>query len=347
VCGYRFVAIPLLTLCCWISAGSADAQPAAPLNDNYLLSTVIPQAATTSFQQLTYSDTQDTTSATTQADLFDPDQAGANPGGGGAEPISCGGVTYGNTVWYDMHPEIPVGVELTASGFLSVIAVYEWSTRTGKLVRSLGCHVSTTAGQPNDFILPYEVQKNHAYTVQIGGVATAAGVASGNLGFTATFFPDHDGDTIYDPLDSCPTLAGVSQYGGCPPTLGPQLSYSVTGSGASAVSITRLEVTSVPGRARVVAVCSCGMHQTATSAAHANAVALSSFLGARIPVGSTIEIWTTKAATGRGIYKFGAIGAYRKYTLSSTGFGTPIKRCLMPGSMTPRRQCPPGGRAHH
>jgi hypothetical protein len=103
-------------------------------------------------------------------------------------------------------------------------------------------------------------------------------------------------------------------------------------------------VNSIPGSASVEARCSCGVKQTLKSGAHANSVALTSFVGARIPLGSTIEIWATKRATGRGLYKFGAIGAYRKYTVSSTGLGTPLKRCLMPGSMTPQRLCPPGGR---
>lgn len=347
--GYKYVVLPLVALCCWICAGSADAQPAPPLNDNYLASTIIPQAATTGFQLATYSDTQDTTSATTQTDLFNPDRSGLPFGGGGPEPLTCNSVTYGNTVWYDLHPKVAVGVDLKASGFLNVIALYEWSKRTSKIIRRVGCQVSTSATQTNDFIVrvPRELTKNHVYTVQVGGVQTATGIAAGSLAFSATFFPDHDGDTIYDPLDSCPTLAGVPSSGGCPPTISPVLSSSYLGPVASAISITRFEVTLVPGRARVEARCSCGLHQTVTSAAHANSVALTSFVGARLPLGSTVEIWTTKAPTGQGLYKFGAFGAYRKYTVSSTGFGAPVKRCLMPGSTTPRLQCPPGGRQHH
>jgi hypothetical protein len=343
------VAVPLVTLCWWIAAAPAEAQ-APPPNDNYLSSTIIPQAMTTSFQQVMYTDTQDTTSATTQPDLFNPERSGLPFGGGGPEPVTCHGVTYGNTIWYDMHPKIPVSVELNASGFLNVIAVYEWSLQTSKITREIGCQVSASATQTNDFIFPVELQKGHVYTVQIGGVQTPAGVAAGPLTFSATFFPDHDGDGVLDPLDACPTLAGpllpngAPQFGGCPPTLRPTVSYSYLGPTASALSITKFELTSIPGRARLQARCSCGVQQTIEDGAHANSVTLTSFVGARIPLGSTIEIWATKRATGRGIYKYGAIGAYRKYTVSSSGLGTPIKRCLMPGSMTPRLQCPPGGR---
>lgn len=340
---YRYVVLALVVLCCVICAGSADAQPAPPPNDNYLESTIIPQAATTSFQQVTFSDTQDTTSAMTQqTDLFSPDHVG-----GGPEPLTCDGVTYGNTIWYDLHPKIALGVDLKASGFLNVIAIYEWNKTTKKIIGRLGCQVSTSATQTNDFIVPPELKKNHAYTVQIGGVQTAAGIASGTLAFSGTFFPDHDGDTIYDPLDSCPTLAGVPLAGGCPPTINSGLSYSYLGPVASVLSITKFEVTSVPGRARIEARCSCGIHQTVASGAHANSVKLTSFVGARVPLGSTVEIWATKPATGQGLYRFGAFGAYRKYTVSSTGLGAPIKRCLMPGSKRPRLQCPPGGPAHH
>jgi hypothetical protein len=321
----------------------------APPNDNYLSSTIIPQAANTTFHPVTYTDTEDTTNATVQADLFNPDQSGLPFAGGGPEPLTCNGTSYGRTIWYDTHPKIPEGVQLQATGFPNVIAVYQWSKTTSMIIRRLGCQVQNSTA-PNTFVLPSELQKNDAYTVQIGGIDTTPGdsstAAGGTLNVNATFVPDHDGDGIYDPQDACPTLAGVPQFGGCPPTLSPVLSYSYRTSSAAGLLISKFEADSIPAGAKVQVSCSCAIKQTQTAGPHASSVTLTAFIGATLPLGATVDIWTTKSATHHGLYKYGAIGAYRQFAVSSSGLGTQIRRCLMPGSTTPRAQCPPGGRKH-
>jgi hypothetical protein len=333
--------------------------PPPPPNDNYLLSTRIPQSETTGMAPVTYIDTETTTSATVQApcdsqsvcpttDLFSPEQNGLDLGGGGPEPLNCGGFTYGATIWYDMLPKIPEGVQLQASGFPNEIVVYEWSMTDSKITRTVGCQVSTTT-LPNTYVLPAELSKGHAYTVQIGGLDATPGnpatAATGQLTFSATFVPDHDADGVYDLEDACPFLPGVPQFGGCPPTISAQLQYHYSSSTASGLLISKVfDVTSIPGGARVTARCSCGVFEVRRAGAHATSAALPAFIGATLPFGSTVTIWVTKRATGHGIYKYGAIGSYRRFTVSPSGLGVPVKRCLMPGSMTPRRQCPPGGR---
>jgi hypothetical protein len=320
-----------------------------PPNDNYLSSTIIPQAANPTFHQVLYTDTQDTTAATVQADMFNPDQSGVPFAGGGPEPLTCKGTSYGRTIWYDMHPATPEGLLLQASGFPNVIAVYQWSKTTTKIIRQVGCQVQSSTA-PNTFVLPFELQKGKLYTVQIGGIDTVPGdtstAAGGTLNLSATFFPDHDGDGVYDPQDHCPTLAGVAQFGGCPPTLGPVLAYSYRSSSSAGLLMTRFDVSSIPGGAKVQARCSCGIKQTQTAGKHATSVTLTAFVGATLPLGATVDISTTNNATGHGTYKYGAIGAYRQFSVSASGLGTLLKRCLMPGSMTPRTQCPPGGRRH-
>jgi hypothetical protein len=317
--------------------------PPPPPNDNYLESTIIPQSETTGFTQATYTATEDTTSATTQPDLFNPDQSGVPFGGGGPEPLTCDGDTFGTTVWYDMHPKIPEGVELQASGYPEAIVVYQWSTTTAKITRMLGCQVRNSTA-PNQFVLAQELQKGKAYTVQVGGLQGLSGPASGTLRFSATFVPDHDGDTIYDPLDACPLLAGVRAFGGCPPSLTPILNYNYRAPTGSGLPITAFSISSIPGGTRIKAKCSCGVSQVQTAGQHATTAQLSHFTGATLPFGATVQIWASKGHSGNRNYKYGAIGAYRKYTVSKSGLGTPLKRCLMPGSMTPRLQCPPGGR---
>lgn len=324
---------------------AAAASP--PPNDNYLLSTIIPQSRATGMAPVAYTDTENTTSATVQSDLFNPEQNGLNLGGGGPEPLTCGGLSYGTTIWYDMLPKIPEGVQIQASGFPNEMVVYEWSKTDSKITRVVGCQASTTT-LPNTYVLPVELRKGHAYTVQIGGLDATPGdpatAASGQLDFSATFVPDHDGDRVYDLQDKCPLLAGVPQFGGCPPTISAGLQYHYSSSTASGLLISKLfGVTSVPGGARVTARCSCGISEVTRAGAHATSVGLPAFIGARLPLGATVTIWATKRAAGHGLYKYGAIGSYRQFTVSPNGLGVPVKRCLMPGSTTPRRKCPPGG----
>ena len=71
--------------------------------------------------------TTDTTEATTQADLFNPSRDGAPLGGAGPENTTCKGAPFGKTVWYDLAPPADGDAVIRATGFATVVAVYEWS----------------------------------------------------------------------------------------------------------------------------------------------------------------------------------------------------------------------------
>src|SRR6185295_18852397 len=91
-------------------APAASAAP--PDNDNYLASKTID--LTRPFPP----ETVDTTEATTQADLFDPNRDGLPFGGSGPEPVNCPvAPSFGKTVWYDFAPPTPGAVRIAASGF--------------------------------------------------------------------------------------------------------------------------------------------------------------------------------------------------------------------------------------
>jgi hypothetical protein len=324
---------------------SAAYGQAPPLNDNYLSSLIIPQAATTGSSDLTFTDNRDTTDATTQSDLFNPDQNGMPFGGAGPEPVTCDGATYGKTIWYDLHPRIPEEVEFEASGFPTVISVYQWSPTTSLITRRLSCQLSN--GSLNDYAFPFELQAHMLYTVQIGGLQQPAGFAGGPLEFTATIFPDHDGDGRVDEIDACPNLAGVPQLAGCPPRLRPSIGLSWTGSGAS-VSVAQFNVSQIPGGTRVEARCGpCGLDQVATTGPHSSSVAFPAFVGRTLQPGTKLQLWVTKRPSGTGLYRYGAIGAYVSYVVKSGSIGGRVNRCLMPGSRTPRVTCPPGGVRKH
>jgi len=71
---------------------------------------------------------------------------------------------------------------------------------------------------------------------------------------------------------------------------------------------------------------------------------MTSLINQVLPFGSTVEVWVTKGPSGHGIYRYGAIGDYRKYKVQTAGLNLLQRRCLMPGSLTPQTQCPAGGR---
>lgn len=244
------IVIAGLALGCLAVPALSDAAAPAATNDNYLSSWIIPDAGLIPrfrpVTEVTRTVTEDTAGTTTQGDLFNPDKAGHPLGGGGAEPTTCAGVRFGSTVWFDLHPNEPVGVQLVASGYPSAVAVYQYNARTAQLDRkSVFCRVANSV--TNTFTLPEELSKGQSYTVQVGGLRNGAAFFSGSLNLTINLFPDHDGDQVSDGIDKCPFLAGT--LGGCPPALHPaaHFNYATTG---SSLRLTGLLVDQIPGGAR-------------------------------------------------------------------------------------------------
>jgi len=293
----------------------AAAAAAPPVNDDYLNSIPV-NSPGTKLTRSVVNDARDTTEATTQADLFSPTATG-----GGPENLVCDNVRYGKTVWYDFHPDQAGAVEIITNGFPVAVDVYEYQAQPPLITRNLVCATGTDA---QDVIVP-EVSKGHHYTIQIGGLDNGAGPASGMLGFQFQFFADTDRDGIFDPLDKCPTEAGVRAAGGCPPELkaNPTLTASPTSDG---ITVRSLSVRA-PHKARVRVRCrhGCSYNKAQT----AGVVRFSGLRGRTLPAGSVLEIFVTKPH---------AIGVYTRYDIKAGNFKR-TDRCLKPGSMTPRRKC--------
>src|SRR3954463_11772943 len=121
----RLTRLSLLAPACaaWLLVTAASASAAPPVNDNYLSSL---QMTRGNGVARTFSDVADTTEATTQADLFNPNRDGLPFGGAPAEETRCGATEYGKTVWYDFAPETFGAVHILASGFDAVVRVYEY-----------------------------------------------------------------------------------------------------------------------------------------------------------------------------------------------------------------------------
>jgi hypothetical protein len=325
----------------WMLPSAALADP--PTNDAYLESAVVVPSETTGELPRTLSTFVDTTDATTQTDLFNPDPGGATTSGGGAEITSCFGVSYGKTVWYDLRPTIPGQVEITTAGsFRTAIGLYQYSSQTFLLTQEIDCQTSGTF--TNDLPEQAELLAHHRYAIQIGGVQTPAGVGGGQLDVKVTFFPDHDGDTTLDLSDHCPTLKGVAAFAGCPPTIVPEGHYTFTSAGPSGTTLSSFFVNNIPGGTRVQVRCKCGINMTQTAGAKASSVTFKHMAGKHIPNGDKLEVWASKKATGTKNYRYGAIGGYLSYT-DKNGKLIPSKlMCLMPGSLKPQAQCPAGGK---
>jgi hypothetical protein len=333
--------VVVVALVASLAAPPVSGAATPPANDNYLGSTIVPQASTTG-KAATYRDTEDTTAASTQPDLFNPTATGMAFSGGGPEPLSCGGVSYGNTIWYDLHPKVPLGVELNAAGFGTAIALYEFDSGTGKITRRVGCQVSRSL--QNDYPVPVNLRKGHSYTVQVGGVATSAGIAAGTLDFKVSLFADRDNDGTFDLLDKCPTLPGVERYGGCPPAIHPLPRYS-DNTTAGSVQLTLLRLDQIPGGAVVTARCDrCGPSERVAVGRHGNSATMKAFDGRTLGNGDRLQIFVTKRRSGTGLYRYGAIGSYISYSVTGGSLANRVLRCLMPGSLRPQRSCPAGGR---
>jgi hypothetical protein len=301
---------------------------ATPPNDNYLASTQMTRADGTVARE--FHDVVDTSAATVQPDLFEPDREGMKLGGGPVENTRCGQSTFGATVWYDFAPEVSGGVEIVAGGYDTVVSVYEYDVKTAKITRTVTC--ANKPGTGEDVLLP-KVEGGKHYTVQVGN----AGATPGALDFKFNFYGDRDEDDVLDLSDRCPTVRGVSEAAGCPPELRTAtLAPYVTASGGARMQ--RLSVLRVPVGARVEARCRrCGLRQVRV--AKGPVVTLSKFAGPVLPNGAVLEILVTRARTSSGRYRYGAIGNYYRYTIRGERLSARVDRCLKPGSTTPRKRC--------
>ena len=291
------------------ASAPALASAAPPVNDNYLSSLPV--------DQVEFTATTDTTEATTQPDLFNPNRDGQPLGGGAAEPLNCKGTPFGKTVWYDLAPQVSGGLQLRATGFQTVVAVYEWNPQDSKISRLVDC--SANAGV-YDLLLNVKGKKN--YTIQVGGIAGAGGVMT----LKSDFFPDSDADGVLDALDKCKAVPGVERYGGCPPQLDTNARLSVDYT-ARGVTIKRAWVEHVPKGAKIVARCG-GCGSQTVKATKAGTVDLKKLVGRSVAAGKTVEVSVTMSARGTGIYKFGATGRYRKWPIKAGALGATFDRCL-------------------
>jgi hypothetical protein len=272
----------------------------------------------------------DTTAATEQADLFNP------PGSGGpAETLTCDGVPFGKTVWYDVYPNRNGNLRVLSvgTGFDPVIAIYRF--RPGENVApdlSEATCVNARTGPTEELIVP--VVAGRAYTMQVGGVNGGGGPLQGTFGFFRTTADRLRADATLR-ATATPNGIRVAQLRVTAPR-GARITVTCTRGGCRRQAQT--------GRAAGTLADPIGPVSPATSSAarkgsaaaaqapRAEAARTRSFrnvAGRRLSAGSAIEIRVTRR---------NAIGAYIKYTVRRGNFRK-TTRCMNPGSTRPRRRC--------
>jgi hypothetical protein len=317
------------------AAGLALAAPATaapPPNDAYLASWDM-QGVHGRLARTFHPAPVDTREATTQGDLFDPDQNGLPFGGGPPEPTSCGGATLTHTVWFDAHPETPGVFDLTASGYELAIALYEYDEETARISKLVGCFNAATG--PVERMLFDRVRRNRDYTLQVGAVGGAGGL----LDFDFKFFADRDADGVFDELDHCRTRRGTTD--GCPPRIvaSPRLRAAGTSTG---IRVVDLRVPDVPAGGRVEVRCTgCGIARVRRAAPRGGGTVRVPQLARRaLRAGALLDVLVTRPAGGRGEFRFGAYGRHVRFKIRRGDVAPRVERCLAPGSRTPRRTCP-------
>ena len=193
--------------------------------------------------------------------------------------------------------------------------------------------------------------------MQVGGQGEGTGAADGRLNLRVTFTgdtvpppppppppPDSDGDGIADSADKCPSKSGAARdknRDGCldplpPSRLSAEARLRATPT-ANGLRIVWLRVTAPKG-AKVTVRCGtgCKYAKKATAAGGGDVLATAArtltvkkLAGRTFRAGEKIRIYVTRK---------GRIGSYIQYTIKRGGFKR-IKRCLKPGSMTPRKRC--------
>jgi hypothetical protein len=322
----RQAILPLIAL---LVAAFPAAAAAAPPNDNYLASSTINRP--NGSLPLSFHDIQDTSTATTQPDTFNPDRNGQPLGGGPPEITTCGAAGFGKTIWYDFAPPTAGAVKLDTGGFDNVVTVYRWDPRTSRITETIRCQNSP--GPTEQVLLQGSIHARRNYTIQIGGVNGIGGM----LDFRFTFFPDTDGDGVLDEAgDQCPHEKGT--VGGCPPTVraAPSINFNRVAGG---LQITSLVVDHVAQGGRVEVRCGhCG-HAVKRRARRAGSLSIRGFVGRTVRSGDFIEVRATQPKQGRGRLRYGAVGRSFRWPVKAAGLGRRVDRCLAPGTNR-RQRCP-------
>jgi hypothetical protein len=267
----------------------------------------------------------DTSSYTTQADMFNPRFDGTPGSGGPKEPTKCGDSVYGKTIWSVFYTHQYGRMVIRTSGpFDSVIGVVPFKSPEDP-TPNIGAGLCYDGLFGFDESASFLVNPKRWYAVQVGGVGPSGGNIQVKFELTK------------------------------PPTVGGQAFLSWK---TGPLRVTDLHVKSVPKGQRITLSCTQGSCSRKTISVKSKVVArrLGTDVGAgpfaraqtkravvrdaqarvqvlknrKVKPGSKIELRITRP---------GYIGKYYVWTVSKNGVSASQLSCLNPGSNKPRTKC--------
>jgi hypothetical protein len=192
-----------------------------------------------------------------------------------------------------------------------------------------------SAGSAERMLRQRALGRERNYTIQIGGVNGVGGP----LDFRFTYFPDTDGDGVFDEQpDECRRMRGIAAFGGCPPVVpgSPRIAYDRVPNG---LRVTALSVGRVAKGSRIEVRCrGCGPRVT-QRVRRRGTVEVAALGGRLLSAGDRIEMRLTHPRARAGRYRFGAIGKTWTWAVLRQRLGVRTESCTRPGSARSMR-CP-------
>jgi hypothetical protein len=329
---------------------SAGAQAAItpPEGDNYLGPVALSDFDNPGkFSSMEVGFVADTTTYTTQADLFNP------PGSGGpAEPTNCGS-PYANTIWSVFHADRFGVMKISTAGpFDSVIGFVPFKSPTSDPTPDIdhGVCIDRLSGFEED--LSAFVSPGHWYAVQVGGTGTPAGgqvqvkfdyqkPPTLDADAVLTWKTNRKGAKVVKLVVTAPKGSKVSvscTHHGCsaprPFTVKKTAAFRpIAPVGPVAKAPAGLKMTAADSSGRVAAVNSVGTPAGFRAKAEAQVHAAKKFKllkGKILKAGSNLIIRVTAP---------GFIGKYFSYPITKKGVSAKTISCTNPSSSKPHKKC--------
>jgi hypothetical protein len=340
----RVLLIALVVLAVVPASAAAQAQVAPPEGDNYLFPIPLNGSLTNPppFPSDQIGFVADTTTYTTQPDMYNPPSSGGPP-----EPTNCGTQTspdiYGNTIWSVFYSNRYGVMNVSTAGpFDTVIGVLPFQGPANPVPElNLGyCQDSLSGFQEDTTFL---VGKNRWYAIQVGGTSPTGAPTGGQVQvkFSLTKPPTVAGDAFL--FWKVPPLRVTTAYVKNVPK-GETLTLSCT-RGACHKKTVRVKSKPTSGLfSGKIAAPPPGVHMAGGAGADGSTSADIAFrqivheakakvtllTNQRVNSGAKIELRITRP---------GFIGKYYVWKVSSSSISSPTKKCMNPGSTKPRKAC--------
>jgi hypothetical protein len=331
----RVLLAALIAIAALPATAAAQTPIAPPEGDNYL-TPVFLNDASTPFPKDEIGFLADTSTYTTQPDMYNPPGSGGPP-----EPANCGS-PYGKTIWSVFYSNRYGTMDVSTAGpFDSVIAVVPFSSLQNPVPDlNQGYCSDRLAGFQEETV--FLVSPKHWYAIQVGGTSPS-GPAGGQVQvkFHLTKPPTVTGDAFL--FWKVPPLRVTTAYVKSVPK-GEKLTLSCT---KGACHKKTINVNSKPAAGLFtgkIAAAPIGVRMRGGAGGGASTSADTAFRQLVREAKGQVTLLTNQrvnsgAKIALRITRPGYIGKYYEWKVSGGSISAATKGCLNPGSNTPRKSC--------